>query len=392
MRNLLLIIFFLFIPLILFADNEEETQHDPLQANNRTVEIGFLKTRIGFSNNYLKFNSIFKERIEINLNKLDAGLKFNFDLGIIPLYFSYNYDDLWGLGFSYGVDTKGNIDISGNLLTLGSAVSEASQINAAIFTQAKFSSFFIYNDIKIKINPSIFYPVLYIGGEPAVLYSMNNIASSMAVELKYQILVYTAFDTNKDKLKLTASPGVDFHLGAEYQLPEKPNMLVGLDIINLPLIPSSMKHFMKMTGQIGDGIPLTYENIADMVFDIEDPVYGNKKRYILRPFKLLTWLEWEPYEEVPFILTPTLGFALNPLFHNYFSLEIGVKALYNLNNIFKPSLSIGYHDRLWKNNLDMALIINYFEFNFGLDMYAHNFLKSFQGYGLGINIGFKISY
>jgi len=407
-KTAFLYIILIFFSFNLFADDNitfngdlKEQDYKLSSIKKRSFEIGFLHTRIGISNNYLNVGQILQEQIVLEFNKLDNGLKVNFDFSIIPFNINIIHDELWGYGFSLGFDAIGIMDISRNMLTLNDAFNDSSLVSGAVFAEVRFPGFYNLYNFKLKISPSLYYPILYIDGKPCMNYYLNNNSyNSTVFNFNYNFRIYTAYDMgNNASSKLTAQPGVDFHLGVEYplaeviKLKEKYNFLdfkVGLDLLNIPLIPSKMKHYLEIKGKIGDDNQILIDNLDDDFININEPLYGFDKIYIMRPFKLLIWIDWKPIETIPVNFISTLGFAISPLYEKSLSMEGGIKAQYNISNIFIPSFGIGYHDRLWRNCLDMALIIKNFSMKFGVEMYSQTFEKSWQGKGLGLNIGFNI--
>jgi hypothetical protein len=112
----------------------------------------------------------------------------------------------------------------------------------------------------------------------------------------------------------------------------------------------------------------------------------------MRPFKMLLWADWKPFGIVPLSFIPTVGFSINPLYNQLFSMECGVKVRYDLLNIFIATLGIGYHDRLWKNSIDLALNLRAVELNLGFDLRSPEFLKSWAGGGYNVNLGLKFGW
>jgi len=406
---ILLILLLVALPIYVFADNAEknssevsddssDSEKKPLYIENRYLEFGILQTRVGLANNHFIPSDIFKEKLVIDLGDFSGGLKINADIGIVPLYFTYHKDNLWGFGLALGLDAAGIIDISGNLLTLSETENDNSFVGGAAFAYAKFSGFFMYKDFKIKINPSLFLPLIYIEGDHNINYTFNNESEASVIRLGYQLFVYTGFPLQEGSVfELTALAGFDFHAGAEYPLAEKLGLkekykfldfTVGVDLYNVPLIPAKMKNYVNISGYAGDGSPVSLDDMENLI-SIDDPVYGTREKFVLRPFKMLIWADWKPFDTVPVSFIPTLGFGISPLYPEAGSFEAGVKAKYNYANLFIASLGIGYYDRLWKNSLEIALNFRYFEFNIGVEMRSHDFAKSWQGSGLGVYIGFK---
>jgi len=409
---ILFIIAFLALPLCLFADDEHAEDTEVAEADeaddvhtgkghfrikDRTVEIGFLKGRIGFANNFLSTDEIFRERMVIDLNKLSDGFKVNFDFGLIPLSFDFIGKE-WGFGFYTDIVTTGALNLSGKMLTLSEAKNSKSDIGGAAFVDFKTTGFYNARKIntKFKANLSVFYPLVYV--DPDIKYSLDNSGNSTAIDIDYKLKIYLPLSMEENaSSSLTSAPGVDIQLGAEYPLAEvlglkeKIHFLdfkVGLDLVNLPLVPATMKDYMEMSGKIkSDEINL--DNTEDLIDVGGEPVHGSKRMNIHRPFKMLAWADWKPFDTVPVSFIPTLGFAVNPMYHEPGSLEAGVKARFDLANMFIATLGTGYYDRMWKNSIDLIFNLRFIEFNFGIDFRSQDFAKSWSGGGFGVNFGLK---
>jgi len=394
------VICFLLSAFCLFADNEEE----PFRIKDRTLEIGFLHTGIWFSNDFFAISEIFQEKIVFDTGKFTSAFRVNFDLDAAPLYFSYNRNNLWGFGLSLSVSAAGIFNLSENTLALHDAVNDKSFVSGAVFAEAKFSGFFTWRGIKIKINPSLYYPVVYIS-DSEVLYSVNT-SDAAIIDISYKFKLYTAFPLGDESFRLTSAPGADIHLGVEYPLAMKLGLTekygfldfsVALDFIGIPLVPSQMKDYMELTGRIGGGMQLTSDNFddddfLDKFFDVNDPVYGKDRKFILRPFKMLASADWKPFKKVPVSFIPVLGFAINPFYNKPVSMEGGIKACYNHANLFLAAFGMGYYNHSWRNSLDLALNFRYFEISVKLALSSQDFLKSWQGNGFGLSFGLKFGY
>ena len=366
-----------------------------------------------FSNNFLTTGEIFRDRVEVDIDKLGKGLNFNLGLDLAPLYFSYNNrDGGWGFSIFTGLSAFGNISLSGDMLTFKEVTDEKSDTNAAAFAEVGAGAFFTVQNFKIKIRPALYYPIAYVKRDD-LSYTYRNYPGASETEfmLNYDLRVFTAFSlADGDSFKLTANPGFDFHLGVEYPLSEvlglkeKNSLLdfiVGLDLINVPMIRGTMNNYMHVKGRIGSEDPIDILNSGlldgnnfDMkeFVNIEDIVHGKEALKVTRPFKMLAWAEWQPFDTEMITFIPTLGFAVNPLYVNPGSFEGGVKSRLNLANIFLATLGIGYHDRLWVNSLDLALNLRAFQLDIGLSLQSADFAKSWSGGGFGLGIGLKFGW
>jgi len=289
------------------------------------------------------------------------------------------------------------------MISFSEALNSKSDISAAVFADAGLPVFFHLKKLKIKIRPAVYFPVIYAVSD--VSYTFSPVGDGTVLNLAYDINVSSAFSIEKFN-GLTASPGVDFQFGFEYPLSsalglkDKFFMLdfdIGLNVINIPLLSSSMIDYMKISGNIGSDEPFVFNgDMSDIgslfAFNNSEPKYGKKDQKVRRPFKMFAWTDWRPFGIRLLTITPEIGFALNPLYNKSFSMEAGVKTRLDISNLFITTLGIGYYDRFWKNSLDLALNLRAFELDIGADLRSQSFLKSWTGSGFGVNLGLKFGW
>lgn len=388
-----LLVCFLVLPCA-FADNISD-----VWSENRRVEFG-INANAGFSNDFLSAKDIFQETFVLDLDKLNDGFRFNLEAGGNPLYFSYNNKNNWGFGLLTGFHGYGMIDLSGKMLSFSEASGEKSELNAAAFAEVGIPVFFHVQNFKIKVKPSVYYTVAYMESDVSYTYSDKN---GTVLNLGYDVNFYTAFPMEDSaEFSLTARPGVDISIGAEYPLAEALGLknklsfldfTVGIDLVNIPLVSSTMNDYMRIFGEIGSGEKINFNENMDNFFDVDDDTeYGKKSKKVSRPFKTLVWADWRVLGNQLLTITPEIGFAINSHYSSPFSMEAGIKGRLNLASIFYVTAGIGYHDRLWKNSLDLALNLKAFQFNIGADLRAPSFAKSWTGSGFGINFGLKFGF
>jgi hypothetical protein len=390
-KNILFLLICLLILPNVYADNISG-----VWSNNRTIEFG-LNVGAGFSNDFLSTSDVFQKTFVLDIDKFADGIGMNFGFDITPLYFSFNSRNNWGFGVSTGVQAFGIVGLSGKMLSFSQAVDEKSDISAAVFAEVGIPAFFHVQNFKIKLKPSVYYPIAYMESDLSYTFTDRN---GTVFLLGYDVNLFTAFSMEDSAaFGLTARPGIDFSIGAEYPLSEVLglnnklfflNFDVGLDLVNIPLVPSSMNDYMRFLGRIGSNEPINFDEGMDDFFAVDtDTEYGEKQKRVVRPFKMLAWAGWRPFGNQLLTVTPTFGFAINPLYTSPFSLEAGVKGRLNLINIFYTTVGVGYHDRLWINSLDLAINLKFFELNIGADLRSPNFSKSWTGGGFGANVGLK---
>jgi len=393
---LLLFICLIFLPCV-YADDDT----GGFRIKDRTVEFG-LNAKASFTNDFLSANEFFQKTFVLDIDKITDGFRMNFGAGAFPLYFNYNNKNKWGFGLSINADAYGILDLPGKMLSFNEAVDEKSDISAAIFMDAGVPVFFHVQEFKIKVRPAVFFPVIYAVSD--VSYTFSSDDKGTILNLTYDINAYSAFSL-KNYNGVTSSPGVDFQLGVEYPLSSALGLRdkfiildfdLGLDIINIPLLSSFMYDYMKISGYIGSDKPFIFGsdmgNMEDIFAFNIDTKYGEGEQKVRRPFKMLTWVNWRPFGIRLFTVTPEIGFAINPLYNKVFSMEAGLKTRLDISNLFIATFGMGYYDRLWKNSLDLALNLRAFGLDIGVDLRSQEYLESWTGSGLGVNLGLKFGW
>ncbi len=248
----------------------------------------------------------------------------------------------------------------------------------------------------------MFYPIAYV--KPDVSYTYRVTDSENIIDFNLSARVYTAFPiSDGSSFALTATPGFDLSVGAELPLSEAFGLNriplldfdIGIDFSGIPIVPASMNDYMETVVKVGGQDPIIFDEDTDFnnFFTAEDPTYGKKKINILRPFKMLVWAEWRPFSRAKLIsFIPTVGFSVNPIYVEPASFEGGIKARLDLRNMFIFTAGVGYHDRLWKNSIDLALNFRAFEFDIGASLCAPTFVESWSVSGFGILLGLKFGW
>jgi len=387
-KHLLLIFCLLILPLCAYADD------DSLK-NERAFELGFANLNFYFSNDFLFLSDVLQETIVIDIDKFSNGFNLNFGLNIIPVYLKINFGD-WGIGLTSGVEATGSFSLSGKLLTFDKAVDDKSYINGALFASAGVNGFYNYQKFKFFVQPSVFYTLAYI--QPDMSYTFDPDSGNI-FHYDYDIKIFTPFPAENpgsviSDLSTLGLPGIDFTFGVEYALSKDFDM--GLKLVNIPIIPSVLHNYTLISGSVGSGEPM--DPLRDGMSSLfssfnsldNDPVYGTDTQETARPFRLSTWINWRLFGTPFFTLTPMIGFSINKLYAEEFSMEIGINGRVNLANTFYATAGINYIDRLWINSIDLALDLRLLEINIGVDMRSHEFIKSWTAGGIGITTGFKL--
>ena len=438
-----------------FTDEENpeaaETAKAParkrFRLNNRMVELSVANISFGISNDFIAAADIirnpfymlrnisniqkdpgliYKDPIVINIDDFFNGLKFDFNAAVKPVSLNFNWKDRWGFGLDIGhIDIWGNISIPDKLLTFKEAKNEKFGAGGAVFADTGIPIFFHYNTFKIKIRPAVYVPVIYT--EPNITYSHGSSVNpeteqeGIRFEVNYDMRFYSVLDIkgiqdgdffarmledlgNNYWSILASNMGYDFGLCVEYPWN---NMLdIGVDIVNIPIpfAAARLNHYSRFSGEAYfdtsyiDIFSLISEGgIPDEAYSYPEKLepqfgYDSKGKTVYRPFSMLFYASFRPFESPVLSLIPSLGFSISRLYTKPGAVEGGLNVRFDHANIFITTLGVNYNDRKWKNSIGFALNLRAFEFDIGLSMQSTDFKKSWQGAGIGIKTGIKLGW
>jgi hypothetical protein len=379
----------------------------PFDIQERSFEIGLAHINVNLANNFLKISEIFQDVVVIDIDKLADGFMLNFGLGATPFYFTFKSKKGWGFGLSTDAEAVGILGLSGKMLSISQAVNENSDIGGALFASITINSFFNVQKFKVKVNPSLFYTLAYItpsSNPSSLLYTMDY-SNGTKLYADYDVRIYTGFDA--DNNNITANPGLDFSVGVEYPLAKEIGLSetlpfldfdVGLDLINVPFIPSKMTNYQQFKGRVGSAKPMTFfgddgEDLFSSFDTTSESEEGEDEINVRRPFKMIVRADWRPLLGSRLLtVTPVIGFCHNELYFQPFSLEAGLNACLNLANFFLVKVGFNYTDRLFINSLGLAFNLRAFELDIGADLRSQKIDQSWSGAGFGVNFGLKFGW
>jgi len=392
------------------AGNTKAENKKPLDIQDRSFEFGLAHINMNFANNLLSMSEVFQDVIVINIDKISDGIMFNLGFGVTPFYFSYESKKGWGFGISTDIEGVGILGLSGTMLTFSEAVKENSDISGALFTSTTVNTFFNMQKFKVKINPSLYYALACIAplsNSPSSLMYTMDYSNGTVMCIDYAVRIYTCFPLDDDGFQLTSKPGLDFSVGIEYPLSKEIGLNkimpfldfdVGFDLINIPIISSTMTDYRQIKGRVGSDKPITFfgnddENFFSS-FDANNELESGKDEInVSRPFKMIAWAYWRPINgKKLFTITPVIGFCHNNFYYNPFSLEAGLNVCLNLANFFLIKAGINYTDRMFVNSLGLALNFRVFELDIGADLRSQDANQSWKGAGVGVNFGLKLGW
>jgi len=392
---------------MVFPDEDEDNRRFMLR--NRSFEI-VIGAGAHIANDIIPLTGIFRNDVlEIDLQDIVDGFRFNFGTHIAPLSMNVNVRDRFGFGLDIGhVTMTGNMAFPGSVLNFHET-QETFGIGAAAFVDFAVPVFFHVRDFRVRVRPALYTTLFHV--RPGVVYRFGPVDGGQRLELTYDMSVFSAFDLGElfgddGSGNFEGIPGRAFgvDLSLDVQYPLFPWLSVGVNITNLPFVPSNVNHYARLRGNmffdtsyIDFGDIMNEGGLFDYAFDytMEDPYFGTRAngRRIFRPFSMLFYAEARPFEGLQFItFIPSLGFSINNLYTRPFGLEGGVSARVDLGNILFAMVGINHNDRRWKNSLDFGFDLRAFALGIGISSQSPSFVGSFTGAGIGMNLVLKFGW
>jgi hypothetical protein len=380
---------------------------------------------------------VWKDPIDINLDNFFDGFNLQFGAAIKPIAINFNWKDRWGFGLDIAhVDISGNLSLSGNLVTVSEADEDKFGVGGAVFVDTAVPVFFHYGDFKIKWRPAVYVPVIYT--EPKITYTYTNVTKQIGnetvegtrYEISYDMKIYSLVsmegtDGGLDAITKGLSDnaqnipknnmGWDFGLNVEY--PWSDNLDIGVDMVNIPVpfAAARLYHYMHLNSAVwvdtselditdlievdedGNMKDIDLEDLRGTVYDYPDEFtpeykYNADGKKIYRPFAMVLYANYRPFDSRFLSLIPSFGFSVNYLYPQPAAVEGGLSARFDTANMFITVLGIHYNDRRWVNSVDFIMNLRAVEFDLGISFQSQNFARSWQGAGLGINLGLKFGW
>ena len=349
---------------------------------------------------------------------------FRLDIGgtVTPLSLNFNRKDRWGFGLDIGrVEVTGNLSLPENMLSLFEKRDTTFGVGAAAFIDFGIPTFFHVRDFRITFRPAAYLPVMYT--IPAIRFvhseSVNSVtgARGSRISVDYDMRIFTPVrimdddgniainNINDISSLLRGNLGFDIGIGAEYSLFSWLDL--GVNIVNLPFLGARLNHYLSFSGSafidtsyidlndlIGGG------NLPDGAFSIPDADsiaitsgFNSNGEVLRRPFKMLFYANYRPFDRQILTVTPVLGFSINRLYPTPAAFEGGLNMRLDLANIFAFTFGMNYMDRKWINSFDFTLInLRLLQIDLGFAFQSPDFVRSWRGAGFGFNFALKMGW
>jgi hypothetical protein len=368
----------------------------------RMFEFG-VDAGLGLSNNYFRLRDILRKTVPIDIPELSEnlshGLKGHGDLQG-GLFFNFEMPDKFGIGIFSRADAMAHAYLPQSLLDMLAQGNEPGKkhngnfgMGAASFSEVGFRTSFVFNKLgglRFSLQPACYIPVHYIQ-KPSAEYSLKKNSNMVHVEGNYAMSIYSAYSLeNYDGL--TARPGFDLSLFLEYPLLS--SLTLGASFNNIPMFPAELRNRMLLEGNFAfDTNDLMTQLQSDGSILSNTTQTHDKNRVTLRrPFKASLNAVYRPLGNHVFSLIPSLGITANSIYDVPVYVDAGLGAEVNVKDVLILNLGSHYEDLVWKQRLALALNFHAFELDLGVSMESPEFLKSFQGKGLGASVGVRIGW
>jgi hypothetical protein len=375
----------------------------------RLIELGF-DAGASFANSYLSMKDILRETVTLDLSRMTGDL-YN-GLGVFfdaqgKAFINVNLGVSWGFGLFVGVDAMGQFKIPQSmveLLSLGNDLNKSYSddlgLGAASFLETGFWTSLKFRRIKFTVQPAYYVPLAYLGKPTVDYFFRTGDDGTISVHGTYKAELYTPFsldDTgNLDVGSMLSKGGVDISLRGEYPLYY--NLILGGTITHIPFFPARLSDKYSMRGNF-DFTGKDIENIINIINgDEEVPEFimntetetGNKM--VFRPLKVGVDVVYRPFKLRLLAVKPELALVFNNIYDMPVYADFSLTGELNLADIFILGIGTRYEDLVWKQRANLVLNFRVIELGIGISTQSQQFLKSFQGRGFGIDVGFRMGF
>ncbi|MDR2739789.1 MAG: hypothetical protein LBB68_08180 [Treponema sp.] len=393
---------------------------------HRLIELGF-DAGASIANSYLIMKDILRETVTLDLSQMDDlydGFSVLFNAHG-KAFINVNLGVSWGFGLFAGADAMGQFKIPQSMVELlargndlNKSYSDDLGLGAAAFLETGFWTSLKFRRIKFTVQPAYYVPLAYLG-KPTVHYSFcAGEDGTISVHGKYKAELYTPISLgdagsldigsilSKDSLdigNILSKGGIDISLRAEYPLYY--NLILGGTITHIPFFPAQLSDKYSISGSFGfpdkdgkDG--KDKKNIIDIINGKEDapelimnpPEKGNGNKIVLRPLKVGVDAVYRPFRLRLLAVKPNLALVFNSIYDIPVYADFGLTGELNLADIFILGVGTRYEDLVWKQRANLVLNFRVIELGIGISTQSQQFLKSFQGAGLGVDVGFRMGF
>lgn len=392
---------------------------------DRYFEIG-VATNANFGNNYFNIKSVFGNNgeIVIDFNEMaksklmlegfktsvstNAAVFMNVDVKNVHvgLYGGVSVNTLFLIG-------KDMINFLANGTELDTPTSLSFGIGASAFLEMGADIDLRFGKLRIQAVPSYFVPVFHAKRVNAQAVLTMGSDGKVTVKAASNVPVYSCLPLDKlfDGQVSTAmvqealkQGGFDLSALASYRLFSE--LDVGGYVKSIPIVPARLRYLGTYSGdasfEMDPVMPqVSAGNAGGLAEKIKDNLkYGytaeqsNAKKHVLRPLRIGAFAAWRPLNSQKLVLSGTLEFRfMDAIIKNNAGFGIGyIVRLHGTFGPFTPFLETAYMDEIFTQEFGFKLNLRALEFDLSVSSQSTNFLKSFAGYGLGVNVAVMIGF
>ncbi len=367
---------------------------------------------LGVSNNLFAANEFMKKDLVIDLRKIADECPengFNLRADIEPmLALNLNIRD-FHVGVSTGVDVYESMSIGKDLfdfLGYGNEVGETLDFtfnnDTDVFAYSNVDVGFRLGKLKIKVQPSVFLPIISVRGGGGKASVLNDSDGNLNIDVDMDMDVYSivalksedkkniSFETDKITAALQSGYGFDIGGGVAYNLTK--SFFVEATC-RIPVFPGYLDNKATITGGFDYKMKLTdFENSEKETKDVE-VTNVSEKLALHRPLKFDVYADKSILGSL-FNARAGAGFGIRRPYSEYavFYPEYYLGFTVNLIDIFKVGVSTQYRDQVFIHQLGTTLNIRVLQIDLGLSSQSSNFTKSMSVAGIGgyayVSMGF----
>jgi hypothetical protein len=233
----------------------------------------------------------------------------------------------------------------------------------------------------VTVRPAFFVPLLHAAPDSSIRIEASDSGGAINADITYNAVFYTPF--GGDGGDFFSSLGMDVSLEAKYPLLN--NLDINCYLRNIPLIPSTPRYRLAMTGTRHGEVDDFFGSLDGMagLFDVPSIETGvNTSERVIRPFAFGFGASWEPFSFL------TVNALLGMVFDGYgVPLEYQLSGEYRSPYLVGAALAHAYTDHLFREKLTLLFTLPALEISLGAGLRSQNFLKSFTPAGAELSMG-----
>lgn len=418
--NKKIICFFLIlgISLAVLSAKEKKASNSDSYAKtmwDRYFEFG-IRTEVSLGNNsYLGLKELLQKEININTAQLakSAEKGFQFDFGTHANIFANLNLKKVKIGFFTNINAEGMFFFDKSVLQFLSSGNPSNKpldlsagIGSSVYLSTGVSVNLRFGKLFIGVAPSYYVPLLLIPystvSAKAMVDSKGNISVTGGTRISaYSVLSLDSIAKTKalpssfNVTDILKQGGVDLDLSVMYGF--FPSLDIGGTLKHIPIVPSKLRDPVVFTADAN----LAMEAVLSKVLskkELKPTVNFNQgfvsadSKTIIRPFRINVFAHWRVFKTRIFVVSPEITLRLGgDAFRTPLGMGYKIHAQGNFGP-FSPFVSTSYKDSMFIQKVGFLLNLRALELDLAISSRSQDFLKSFLGKGLGLNLGIILGF